>query len=103
MTEIGLLDLSTAPPGKCTPWPLLYTCDMVAGFHQMKNLELSIPVTKNQFTHVFGVQWKQSTFGDSYRVWTRAPINEIDVAVAMGGSNGLESRRRMGAICKEIQ
>ncbi|KAF8059938.1 hypothetical protein FPV67DRAFT_1784455 [Lyophyllum atratum] len=72
---ISLVSPLPAPPNS-QPWPHgLYAVDMVHGFLKMGDPETvkSFPSMPDRFKHVYGCDYRKSTYGDQQRRWRCAP------------------------------
>ncbi len=63
------LDLGPAPRGRFG-WPLMYVCDMAAGFAAVRRLQDVGEDRTVAFEEVFKEKFVRSTWSDNSRVWT---------------------------------
>ncbi|KAJ7455278.1 hypothetical protein B0H11DRAFT_2244565 [Mycena galericulata] len=74
-----LLSLADAPPGSRKPWPLMYACDMAAGFRKVISLQGTGAPDGTHFKTDTAFQvafpdhrYYSSTYNDNMRVWVWA-------------------------------
>ncbi|KAK7064051.1 hypothetical protein R3P38DRAFT_3249631 [Favolaschia claudopus] len=97
--------LEPPPHGRRSLFPLAYTSDMDAAFHQIQRLPQSY-TAEQQFTSVFGFlgdSFRSSTYSDSYNAWLYGDADMIAKAVACGSNPGGEWSRIVTYYRKNMQ
>ncbi|KAK7023727.1 hypothetical protein R3P38DRAFT_3270020 [Favolaschia claudopus] len=107
LSNLSLFSTGLEPPphGRRSLFPLAYTSDIDAAFHQIQRLR-QLYDAEQQFTSVFGFlgdSFRSSTYSDSYNAWLYGDTDMIAKAVACGSNPGGEWSRIVTYYRKNMQ